>query len=311
VIPTGKCIWQNGALVPWAQATTHVLAHALHYGSSVFEGIRVYDTERGSVFFRLDDHLKRLFASARIYRMEVPFDLAAVRAACHRTVASNELRSAYVRPLVYCGYGSMSLDPAGAAIDVVVAAIDWGLYLGAESKTRGVDACTASWQRLPPNTLPMLAKAGGNYLSGQLIACEAHRNGYAEGIALDAAGMVSEGSGQNLFAVRDGVLLTPPASSSILPGITRDTVLQFAAEEGIPVRVEPIPRELLLLADEVFLCGTASEITPVRSLDKLPIGNGARGEVTARLQRAFDDLLAGRRADPHGWCVAVEPEGPA
>lgn len=293
-------IWQNGHLVPWAAATTHVMAHALHYGSSVFEGIRCYDTARGPAFFRLEDHVDRLLTSARIYAMTVPFDRATLIDACHQIVAENGLRAAYVRPLVYRGLGEIGLDPRDTTVDVIVAAIELGQYHTSTAQENGIDVGIVSWQRPAPNTLPQMAKAGGNYLSGQLIAAEAHRNGYAEGIALATDGYVAEGSGMNVFVAKDGILFTPPAACSLLPGLTRDTVLQLGDELGIEIRQERVVRELLLLADEIFLVGTAAEITPVRSVDRQPVGDGRPGPITGRLQRAFADLIAGRRANDRG-----------
>jgi len=295
-----RTIWMNGELLPWADATTHVMSHALHYGSSVFEGIRCYRTDRGPHFLRLDDHIDRLLASARIYRMPVPFDRDQLLDACHQVVAANGYESAYVRPLLYRGEGRLGLDPGDTRTDAVVAAVEWAHYHAADAKQVGVDACIVSWQRPAPNTIPQLAKAGGNYLSGQLIAAEAHRNGYAEGIALGTDGYVSEGSGMNVFVARDGVLFTPPASCSLLPGLTRDSILRLARQAGIEVREERLVRELLSLADELFLVGTAAEITPVRSLDRAAVGAGCPGPITRRLQRGFDELIAGRAPDPDG-----------
>jgi branched-chain amino acid aminotransferase len=295
-----RTIWKNGRLVPFAEATTHVMSHALHYGSSVFEGIRCYRTERGPRFLRLEDHVDRLLASARIYRMPVPFGRDQLIDACHEVVADNRLESAYVRPLLYRGHGRLGLDPGDTPTEAIVAAVEWDHYHGEGAKTDGVDACVVSWQRPAPNTLPQLAKAGGNYLSGQLIAAEAHRDGYAEGIALGTDGYVSEGSGMNVFVARGGVLFTPPASCSLLPGLTRDLVFELARGAGFEVREERIVRELLLLADELFLVGTAAEITPVRSVDRAPVGDGRPGPMTRRLQRAFAELVAGRIPDPRG-----------
>lgn len=312
MIQATELIWKNGRLCPWAEATTHVMTHALHYGSSVFEGIRSYASDQGTVFFRLEEHIERLFHSARIYRMPVEFSPEQILAACHEVVDKNRLSAAYIRPLIYRGYGALGLDPAESPAEVIVAAVEWGLYLGAESQEQGVDVKVVSWNRPAANTLPTMAKAGGNYLSGQLIACEAHRDGYAEGVALDTDGYVSEGSGQNIFVSHKGVLLTPPTAASILPGFTRDTVMRLAAELGYEVREERLVRELLLIADEIFLCGTASEITPVRSVDKLPVGSGTRGPVTAALQQAFQDLIQGRRDAPPGHLTPLRrSEAPA
>lgn len=304
-IRPAELIWHNGHLVRWADATVHVLSHALHYGSSVFEGIRVYDTPDGPCFFRLADHVRRLFDSARIYRMRVPFDADAITRACHDVVGRNGLRSAYVRPIAFHGYGELGVDPGDGPVDVAVAAIEWGRYLGTEAIENGVDVCVSSWFRLAPNTLPTMAKAGGNYLSSQLITGEARRHGYAEGIALCTDGTVSEGSGENLFLCRDGVLITTGVGASILEGITRDAVRTICADLGLEVREQRIPREMLHLADEIFMTGTAAEITPVRSVDRIPVGNGARGPITARIQDAFFGLFDGRTPDRYDWLAPV------
>jgi len=299
-------IWMNGQLVPWESATTHVMSHALHYGSSVFEGIRSYASTRGPVFFRLEDHIDRLLMSAHIYSMPLKHDRDALLAACHEVITKNELDAAYLRPLAYRGYGKLGLNPGDTPVDIIIAAVPWGDYHGGDSKNDGLDVRIVSWQRPAPNTLPAMAKAGGNYLSGQLVAAEAHRDGYHEGIALDVNGYVSEGSGMNVFAVKNGVLFTPTAASSILPGLTRDTVFHLAKELGLEVRSENLVREVLTIADEVFLVGTAAEITPVRSIDRKPIGAGTCGPITKRLQDAFADLINGRIADPHGYITAVQ-----
>jgi branched-chain amino acid aminotransferase len=296
-------IWQRGKLVPWQEATVHVLAHVLHYGSSVFEGIRAYETKaHGTVIFRLGAHLRRLFESAKIYRMDVPHTEEEVRAACFEVLRVNGLDSGYLRPLVYRGYGSLGVGAIDKCpVEVAVAAFRWGAYLGPEAMERGADVMVSSWRRPAPDTLPMLAKAGGNYLSGQLMGQEARRLGFAEAIALDVAGFVSEGAGENLFLVRDGVLFTPPISSAILAGITRDTVITLARERGMVVREELMPREALYTADEVFLTGTAAEISPVRSVDGVVLGRGSRGPLTALLQDAFYGLFDGRTEDRWGW----------
>jgi branched-chain amino acid aminotransferase len=304
---TTEWIWHEGEIKPWAEATVHVLAHALHYGSSVFEGIRVYSTSRGPAFFRLEDHLQRLFASAKIYRMVVPWSLEAVREACHAVITKNGLGAAYVRPLLYRSHTQLGLHPnLDVPVSGMVAAVEWGPYLGREGVANGVDVCVSSWQRVAPNTIPALAKAGGNYLSSQLIAMEARRNGYAEGIALAADGTLGEGAGENLFVVREGVLLTPPSAGSILAGITRSSVIALARGLGIEVHERQIPREMLYIADEAFLCGTACEITPIRSVDRTPIGEGAPGQVTARMRDAFFGLFSGKTEDRFGWLERVE-----
>lgn len=307
-VPLGKppaLIWFNGRTVPWASATVHVMTHALHYGSSVFEGIRCYDTVRGPALFRVSEHLRRFRESARLYRMEIPFDEQGLLDACRAAVRENGLRNAYLRPLAWRGAGGLSLSAIRHPVEVMVAALPWGTYLGEDALERGVDVGISSWTRPAPNTIPTGAKAGGNYVSSQLIAMEAERLGYAEGIALDSSGTVSEGSGENIFLVRDRTVITPPASSSILPGITRDTLMTLAREEGFAVREERIPREALYAADEVFFTGTAAEVTPVRAVDGLTIGNGRRGPATTVLQRAFFATVRGERQDERGWLTYV------
>lgn len=298
-------IWFNGELVPWDKATIHVLAHVVHYGSSVFEGIRCYATPDGPAIFRLKDHTRRLFNSAKIYRMTIPFSEEQINRACHEVVSANQLRSAYLRPVVFRGYGSLGVDPRGCPVEVAVAALDWGKYLGDEALEQGVDVGVSSWTRIAPNTLPAMAKAAANYMNSQLIKLEAAQHGYSEGIALDINGYVSEGSGENIFLVRDGKLITPPLAASVLPGITRDTIITLAREEGIPVIEERIPREALYLADELFFTGTAAEITPIRSVDGIPIGAGRRGPLTERLQQAFFGVINGEREDRWGWLDRV------
>lgn len=303
-----KLIWMNGRMIPWEQATVHVMSHALHYGSSVFEGIRVYKTPDGPKVFRLTDHMQRLLDSAKIYRMPIPYSLEELTGVCKEVVAANDLMNgAYIRPLAMRGYGDVGLAPKpDHPVDVVVAAWEWGAYLGADGLEQGVDVCVSSWQRVAPNTVPALAKAGGNYLSSQLISTEAKRLGFAEGIALSTDGTVSEGAGENLFLVRGGKLLTPPSTSSILTGITRDTVMQLARRLDIPVSEQSIPRELLYLADELFFTGTAAEITPIRSVDGIRIGEGRRGPITGKLQAAFFGLFSGKTQDAAGWLEGID-----
>ncbi|HYH82288.1 MAG TPA: branched-chain amino acid transaminase, partial [Longimicrobium sp.] len=259
-----RYIWFKGELVPWERANVHVMTYALHMGAAVFEGIRCYDTERGPAFFRLTPHLRRLYGSARIYGMEIPYTLAQLTAACGEVVRENGLQSAYLRPLAWLGEGHLGTNPAGHPVEVMVAAIEWGAYLGADGLENGVDVCVSSWRRPAPDTLPTLAKAAGTYLSSQLIAAEAHRNGYAEGIALDVSGNLSEGSAENLFLVQDGVVFTPPLTAAVLAGITRDAVVTLARDLGYEVREQTLPREAMYLADEIFMTGTAAEVTPVR-----------------------------------------------
>jgi len=307
-IPATSHIWFNGKLVPWEKATVHVLAHALHYGSSVFEGLRAYATPGAVAIFRLRDHTRRLFDSAKIYRIQIPFTPAQIDAACRDVVSSNGLSNgAYIRPVAFRGYGEIGVAPKiEPPIDVAVAAWEWGKYLGKESEAEGVDVCVSSWQRMAPNTLPAMAKAAGNYLSSQLISLEAKRLGFAEGIGLATDGTVSEGAGENLFLVKDGVLLTPALAHSVLGGITRDTVMKLAAELQIEVRECAVPRELLYLADELFFTGTAAEVTPIRSVDRIQVGAGRRGPVTEKLQQAFFGLFDGRTEDRWGWLDDVD-----
>lgn len=307
-IPATQFIWFNGKLVPWEKATVHVLSHALHYGSSVFEGLRAYETQRGIAVFRLRDHTRRLYDSAKVYRITIPFQPEQVNEACREVIRANGLaRGAYIRPVVFRGYGEIGVTPKiEPPTEVAIAAWEWGKYLGHESEEQGVDVCVSSWNRVAPNTLPALAKAGGNYLSSQLIGAEARRLGFAEGIGLAPDGMVSEGSGENLFLVRDGVLMTPGLAHSVLGGITRDTVMRLARERGLEVRECSIPRELLYLADEAFFTGTAVEITPIRSVDRLQVGAGRRGPVTQILQEAFFGLFSGKTPDKWDWLDHVD-----
>jgi branched-chain amino acid aminotransferase len=307
-IPATPYIWFNGKLVPWEKATVHVLAHALHYGSSVFEGVRAYETPKGVAVFRLREHTARLFDSAKIHRIQIPFEPEQINEACRQTVAANDLkRGAYIRPIAFRGYGEIGVAPKiDPPVDVAIAAWEWGKYLGKESEEAGVDVCVSSWQRVAPNTIPALAKAGGNYLSSQLISQEAKRLGFAEGIGLAPDGTVSEGAGENLFLVKDGVLYTPGLAHSVLGGITRDTVMRLARERGIEIRETSIPREMLYLADELFFTGTAVEVTPIRSVDRLQVGAGRRGPVTETLQKAFFGLFTGATADKWGWLDYVD-----
>lgn len=293
-------IWQNGEIKPWANATVHVMAHSLHYGSSVFEGIRSYETPTGPAIFRLTDHLKRLYHSAKVHDMAIPFPREELAAACRKVVTANGLRKAYIRPLAYRGLGAFGLA-ADTPIDVAIAAWPMGPYLGPDVLERGIDACVSSWQRFAPNTLPAGAKAGGNYLSGQLIAREARRLGFGEGIALASTGLLSEGAGENIFLAFDGALHTTPVSAALLDGITRHTLITLAREDGIEVIERDLPREYLYLCDELFMCGTAAEITPIRSVDGKPVGSGEPGPLTRRMQALFFGLFDGRTADRQGW----------
>ncbi|HET8655299.1 MAG TPA: branched-chain amino acid transaminase [Longimicrobiaceae bacterium] len=302
---TTDWIWHSGEFIPWEQATIHVMSHVVHYGSSVFEGLRCYETPEGPAIFRLREHMRRLLDSAKVYRMDPGYDLDELSSACCDLVRKNGLRECYIRPILFRGYGSVGVNPTACPVEAYLACWPWGAYLGEGALERGVAACISSWQRPAPNTFPALAKAGGNYLSSQLIKMEALANGYDEGIALSPGGLVSEGSGQNLFLVRDGTLVTPPLEGTLLAGITRDSVVTLARDLGIPVREQPVPRELLYLADEVFFTGTAAEVTPVRSIDKITIGGGAAGPVTRKLQARLLDIAHGRAADEHDWLTPV------
>ena len=300
-------IWFNGELMPWQNATVHVMSHALHYGSSVFEGIRAYETHKGTCIFRLEEHIERLFNSAKIYRMNIPYTQAEVIQACKDSVAKNNLKSAYLRPLAFLGDIGMGLRaPSDVKADLMVAAFSWEAYLGAEAMETGVDVGVSSWNRIAPNTIPTAAKAGGNYLSSQLISAEANRHGYTEGIALDVHNYVSEGAGQNLFLIRKGILYTPPGSCSILPGLTRDTVITLANSLGYEVREELIAREALYLADEFFMCGTATELVPVSTVDGMKVGSGTRGPITKALQDAFFGIFDGSTEVPDSWLDPVK-----
>lgn len=298
-------IWFDGKFVEWADAKCHVLSHVIHYGSAVFEGLRCYETKRGPAVFRLRDHVKRLYDSAKIYRMEIPYTQADFERAIIETVSINRLNACYIRPIVFRGLGAMGVNPKGCPIHCVVAAWSWGKYLGDEAMEKGVSVRISSWQRPAPNTFPTLAKAAGNYLNSQLIKVEAVNDGFDEGIALDHYGFVSEGSGENIFLVRNGAIYTPPSSSSILPGITRHCVITLARDLGIRIRQQVIPREALYIADEVFFSGTAAEITPVTRIDNIAIGDGRRGPITERVQSSFFAIIAGAEEDKYGWFTPV------
>ncbi|MEP7041468.1 MAG: branched-chain amino acid transaminase [Dokdonella sp.] len=299
-------IWHNGRMQPWADATVHVSAHALHYGSSVFEGERVYATPHGPCYFRLQEHTHRLFESARIYEIDIGYSEDEINEACLELIRANGMASAYVRPIVFRGAGALGVLPVdGSPVDVSIMALNWGAYHG-DAREHGADVCVSSWSRPAPNTLPTWAKAGGNYLSSQLIAFEARRGGYAEGIALGYNGLLSEGAGENLFLLKKGKLLTPPTSAGILAGITRDSVIALAGDLGIAVEERDLPREALYSADEVFMTGTAAEITPIRSVDRKAIANGKPGPITRALQDAFFGLFEGRTPDRRGWLTPVD-----
>ena len=298
-------IWRNGEFVRWEDATLHVMSHVVHYGSSVFEGVRCYATDRGPAFFRLRDHMDRLMSSARVYRMPVAFGVDELCEASRELLRRNRMPEGYLRPLVLRGFGELGVDPERSPVDVYLMAWPWGRYLGAEALDEGVDAGISTWFRPGANTVPTLAKAGGTYLNNQLMKLEAVRHGYAEAIAVSPEGVVSEGSGQNVFLVRKGIVLTPSVDGSLLEGITRDTVLRLCRRLGVEAREQRVPREMLYSADEVFFTGTAVEVTPVRSLDGIRVGSGQPGPVTRLLQAAYLDLVHGRADDPEGWLDPV------
>lgn len=302
---TGK-IWMNGKLVNWADATMHVASHVIHYGSGVFEGARCYSTPKGSACFRLDAHMRRLYDSARIYRMDYAMPKDALTTAVLDTIKANGLPACYIRPLIYRGYNALGVNPLPCPVEALILVWEWGAYLGADALEQGVDVRVSSWTRSAPNTFPSMAKSVANYANSGLIKMEAVIEGYSEGIALNPDGNLSEGSGQNLFIVRDDVLYTPSMSSSVLPGITRDTVMTLAQDLGFQVKEQELPREMLYIADEVFFAGTAVEVTPIRSVDKIQIGTGRRGPVTTALQQAFFDYVNGVVPDRHNWLTYVD-----
>lgn len=307
MIQATEKIWHNGTMISWDEARVHVLTHALHYGTSVFEGIRCYSTPEGPAIFRAKEHVRRLFDSCKVYRMDdFAFKQEELIAALRELVKVNRLDSCYLRPIAFRGYGEVGVLSLKNPIEIYIACWEWGKYLGPEAIEKGVDVCVSSWTRLAPNTLPAIAKVAANYMNSQLIKMEAVLNGYSEGIALDASGYVSEGSGENIFVVRDGKIYTPPLGSSVLPGVTRDTVMQLGRSIGLEFAEQMIPREMLYIADEVFFTGTAAEITPIRSVDKIPVGSSMRGPVTERLQREFELLLALQAPDHHGWLTFVD-----
>jgi len=298
-------IWFNGEWVAWDEAKIHVMSHVVHYGSSVFEGIRCYNTRKGPAVFRLRDHLQRLYDSAKIYRIDIPYALEELEQVVLETIRVNELQACYIRPVVFRGYGSFGVDPRPCPVDTAIVVWEWGQYLGEEALEKGVSVCTSSWQRVAPNTLPFLAKAGGNYLNSQLVRMEANANGYDEGIVLGADGLVSEGSGENIFVVRRGAIYTPASHHSILPGLTRHAAITLAKELGFRVEQRGIPREFLYIADEVFFTGTAAEVSPVRAIDQIQIGEGRRGPITEKIQELFFKTIHAEVEDTHGWLTFV------
>ena len=298
-------IWLDGKLVDWKKANVHVLSHAIHYGSCVFEGVRCYNTKQGPGVFRLDAHVDRLFDSAKIYRMEIPYTKKQFADAILKVVKVNKLKACYIRPFVFRGYGAMGLYPLKNPLQCAIAAWSWGSYLGEASLSKGISVRISSWQRQAPNTFPALAKAAGNYLNSQLVKMEAVQDGFDEGIALDHYGYVSEGSGENVFIVKNGVIFTPPTSGAILAGITRHSIFVLARDMGIEIRQQVLPRESLYIADEVFLTGTAAEMVPVSKIDNIVIGDGKRGPVTTKVQKAFFDIIKGEVADKFDWFTRV------
>jgi len=299
-------IWRDGRLIAWDDAVLHVMSHVVHYGSSIFEGIRCYDTPDGPALFRLREHMKRFIESCRIYRLPLPYDIETLSAACIAVIDANGIPHGYVRPLAVRGYGAAGVNPAGSPVDTYVICWPWGTYLGEGALDSGIDVCVSTWRRAAPDTFPMLAKAGGHYLAAQLMKMEAIANGFVEGIALNTDGLVSEGSGENIFLVRNGVLITPSIDGSQLPGLTRDAVLTIARDFGIPCQEQAVPRELLYVSDEVFLTGTAAEITPVRSIDRIQVGEGSAGPITRRIQERFLGITHGRLEDRYGWLTHVK-----
>ena len=298
-------IWFDGELIPWDKATVHVTTHALHYGSSVFEGIRAYAIGDSPAVFCLEPHVDRLFNSAKVYRMDIPYSKEEITKAILGTVKANKHAACYIRPLVFRGAGGLGVNPQNSPVVTMILTMEWGQYLGPEAIEQGVDVGVSSWGRMAPNTFPAAAKIGGQYVNSQLIVMEAVRHGYVEGIALDASGFVSEGSGENIFVINKGKIVTPPLASSILQGVTRDCVITLAQDLGYAVREEKIPRELLYMADEVFFTGTAAEITPIRSIDGISIGAGHRGPITERLQTEFFGITGGEIPDRHDWLTTV------
>jgi len=307
---TGK-IWMNGRQVDWKDANIHVASHVIHYGSGVFEGARCYETKRGSACFRLDAHMRRLMDSARIYRMDVPYTQTQLTDAVVDLIKVNQFKACYIRPLVYRGYAQLGVNPEGCPVDVAIMLWEWGSYFTKEALEVGLDVKVSTWARIAPNTMPGMAKSVANYANSQLIKMEAVAEGYAEGIALDTQGNLSEGSGQNIFVVREGIIYTPPVGSSILAGITRDSVVTIARDLGLEVREQVMPREMLYIADEVFFVGTAVEVTPIKSVDRIKVGAGRRGPITQVIQQRFFDIVRGGAPDTHGWLQYLESSEPA
>ncbi len=298
-------IWVDGELKPWPEATIHAMSHVVHYGSSIFEGVRCYHTARGPAILRLREHLRRLYASAKMYKIKIPFELETLTDACQTVIRENKYEEAYIRPVVFRGYGAIGIDPTNAPIQTVIGAWPWGSYLGEEALKKGVDVCVSSWQKLRPNTIPAMGKAGGQYLLSQLVKMEAKQNGYAEGILLDANGFISEGSGENIFVILDGKAYTTPVSASILAGVTRNCAITILKELNVEVVEAVLPREFLYTADEIFFTGTAAEVAPIRSVDRIDVGAGKPGEITKSVQKRYFDLITGRSEDVHNWLTFV------
>lgn len=297
-------IWMNGTLVNWHDAKIHVLSHVIHYGSSWFEGIRCYQTAKGPAIFRLDKHIRRLLDSTKIYKTECPYNEAELEEAILQTIRANKMKECYIRPVVYRGYGDVGVNPLPCPVDVTIAVWEWGSYLGPQALSDGIDVCVSTWTRPAPNTLPTMAKAGGNYALSQIMKVEAIQAGFKEAIALDVHGYVSEGSGENIFLVKDNVIFTPPICSSLLPGITRSSIIQLAGDAGYVVKETNVPREMLYIADELFFTGTAAEVTPIRSVDKLKVADGKPGRITMQLQKKFFDVVKNAN-DPYNWLKYV------
>ncbi len=304
-MPKSEFIWFDGEFIPWDEAKIHVLSHVLHYGTSVFEGIRVYQTPTGPAVLGLEPHVKRLFNSCKIINMPIPFSQEEISQAIIDAIVRNKHNACYIRPLVFRGYETLGVDPRACPVQVIIATWEWGAYLGADAIEKGVDVAVSSWRRMAPDTHPAMAKAGGNYINSQMVVMEAKRHGYVEGIVLDVQGYVSEGSGENIFVVLDGKIYTPSMGNSILTGITRGFAIALAEEKGYPILEQQIPREMLYIADELFFTGTAAEITPIKSVDGVEIGIGSRGPITEEIQSEFFSIITGEVNDRHGWLTQV------
>ena len=304
-------VWHNGEFIPWDNAKVHVASHVISYASCLFEGIRCYETPQGPAIFRLKEHTQRLIDSCKIYRTELDYSQEQLEQAMVELVRVNKASHCYIRPVAFRGFGEMGVNPLNNPVEVYLLAWEWGKYLGADALSKGVDVCVSSWQRMAPNTLPAMAKSAANYMNAQLIKMEAITNGYVEAIALDSSGNISEASGANVFVVRHGKLFTTPLTSAVLPGITRDSVITLAQEMGYTVIEQSLPREILYIADELFFCGTAAEVTPISTVDRIAIGNGKPGPVTRRLQERYLSIAEGRADDRYGWLTLCNQPVPA